>query len=57
MYELALSAQMSRDYFNYQEELVNKAIAAIKKYFVENREIITLGLASLNNNYVPMNRK
>lgn len=57
MYELALSAQMSRDYFNYQEELVNKAISAIKKYFVENREIITLGLASLNNNYVPMNRK
>lgn len=57
MYTLTLTPEMARDYFDYQEKLVNKAIAAIKKYFTENSELITAGLLSLSGNYVPMNRK
>ena len=57
MYTLTLTPEMARDYFNYQEKLADKAIAAIKKYFVENRELIASGLLSLCGNYVPMNRK
>lgn len=57
MYTLTLTPEMARDYFDYQEKLVDKAIAAIRKYFVENRELIASGLLSLCGNYVPMNRK
>ncbi len=57
MYTLTLTPEMARDYFDYQEKLVDKAIAAIKKYFTENSELITAGLLSLSGSYVPMNRK
>lgn len=51
MFDLALSPADARDFLKYQEELANKVIASIKKYFVENNETIVNGFAAMNGDF------
>lgn len=51
MFELALSPEMAKDFLNFQEEVANKIIASIKKYFANNSETIVNGFAAMNGNF------
>lgn len=51
MFDFALTPEMSKEFFNYQEELLNKVVSSIKKYFSENCETIVKGLACMNGNF------
>ena len=33
MFDFALTPEMSKEFLNYQEELLNKVVSSIKKYF------------------------
>lgn len=51
MFDFALTPEISKEFLNYQEELLNKVVSSIKKYFSENYETIVKGLACMNGNF------
>ena len=51
MFELALSPEDAKEFLKYQEELADKLIASIKKYFSENSETIANGFSAMNGNF------